>query len=155
MKPNAGIVAVTIAVLIFFCGCASFTNDPSSKTQGLLEPSAAVRFSDIPVPAGFKLTPKDSYSFEATGVRVGVLRYQGKADPDQVVNFYKEQMAMCKWDLLNIIEYGQRVLNFDRETETCIVNVSAKGNAITITVSFGPKSQAPVKAKTAVKDPIK
>ena len=155
MRPNAGIVSVMIAVLIFLCGCASFTNDPSSKAQGSLEPAPVMRFSDIPVPAGFKLITKDSYSFEATGVRVGVLRYQGKADADLVVNFYKEQMAMSKWDLLNIIEYGQRVLNFDRETETCIVNVSAKGSAVTITVSFGPKSQAPVKAGTAVKDPIK
>ncbi len=155
MKPNAGIVSVMIAALLFLCGCASFTNDPSSKAQGLLEPAPIMRFSDIPVPAGFRLIAKDSYSFEATGVRVGVLRYQGKADPDLVVNFYKEQMAMCKWNLLNIIEYGQRVLNFERETETCIVNVSAKGNAVTITVSFGPKSQAPVNTKTTVKDPIK
>ena len=80
------------------------------------------------------------------------MRYQGKASPDTVVNFYKEQMAMYNWNLLNVIEYGERLLNFDRENETCVVNLSGKGNSVTITISLGPKAQnLPRKTKEPIK----
>ena len=148
-----------IFILIFaFCflnfyGCAGLSKkqDSTPKNLGLLEPSSILKFSDVPVPTGFKLLPQKSYSFESSGVRVGVLRYQGKANPDQVVNFYKEQMPMYNWNLLNVIEYGDRLINFDRENETCNVALLPKGNTLTITVSLGPKPQIPKKANKPVK----
>ncbi len=146
-------VLVFILCILSLAGCASSQKrDTFSKEETALEPSAMVKFMDVPVPSGFKLQPLDSYTFESSGVRVAVLRYQGKASPDQVVNFYKTQMAMYNWNLLNVVEYGQRLLNFDREGESCIVNLLPKGNNITITVSLGPKSQ--VYRKTS-KEPVK
>jgi hypothetical protein len=149
-----------IAVLLLFCafallsaGCANISKkDDLSKNPSLLEPSALLKFSDVPVPSGFKLLSQDSYSFETSGMRVGVLKYQGKANPDQVINFYKEQMPMYNWNLLNVIEYGDRMMNFERENETCIIGLFTKGNAVTITVSLGPRPQVvPKKAKQPVK----
>jgi hypothetical protein len=146
-------VVVLILCILSLVGCAAAQKkDTFPKNEAVLEPSAMVKFADVPVPSGFKLLPLDSYTFESSGIRVAVLRYQGKASPDQVVNFYKEQMAMYNWNLLNAVEYGQRLLNFDREGESCIVNLIPKGNNITITVSLGPKSQ--VYRKTS-KEPVK
>jgi len=89
----------------------------------MLEPQSILKFSDVPVPVGLKSLPQQSYSFESSGVRVGVLKYRGKNNPDQIVNFYKEQMPMYNWNLVNIVEYGQRMLNFERENETCIITL--------------------------------
>ena len=102
---------------------------------------------------GLKSLPEQSYSFESSGVRVGVLKYQGKNNPDQIVNFYKEQMAMYNWNLINIVEYGQRLLNFDRENETCIITLQSIGWGYTmLTISLGPKSQSlPRKVKSPLK----
>ena len=95
---------------------------------------------------------KDSYSFESSGMRVGLLRYRGKATLEQVVNFYKEQMPMYNWTLLNITEYGDCMMNFEREAESCIVNIVPKGDKMIINISVGPKSPvSPKKAKQAVK----
>ncbi|MFH1397497.1 MAG: hypothetical protein ABIH27_02975 [Candidatus Omnitrophota bacterium] len=126
-----------------FLGCATTTDDKPgiSKNEAMLEPSALLKFNDIPIPTGFKNLPLDSYSFESAGVRVGLLKYQGKADPAQVVNFYKEQMTMYNWNLLNAVEYGEKILNFDRESESCIITISGKGNNVGITICLGPKSQ--------------
>jgi len=135
-------------------GCASLSgnSDAKSANPGVLEPQAILKFSDIPVPVGLKNLPSQSYSFESSGVRVGVLKYQGKNNPDQVVNFYKEQMAMYNWNLVNIVEYGQRLLNFERENESCIIAIEPKGSSINLTISLGPKSQtAAKKAKSPVK----
>ncbi len=139
-------------ITIAACGCQTFKGTDDIN-PALLEPSLTLRFADIPTPSGFKLLPKSSYSFENAGIRVGMLTYQGKASPDQVVNFYREQMAMQKWNLINIIEYGQRLLNFDRDTETCTVTVTPKGSGSLVTVALGPKSQAPSKKK--LEQPLK
>lgn len=151
MKKILVLVCLCSCVLMFL-GCAALRKEKSLAGLGLLEPQAVSKFTDVPVPAGFKFLTKDSYSFEAAGVRVGVLKYQGKASPDRVINFYKEQMPMYNWNLLNVIEYGDRLLNFDRDRETCIINLLPKGNTITLIISVGPKSQlSPKKAKEPIK----
>lgn len=117
-------------------------SDKGAINSALLEPQANLKVSDAPVPAGFRLIPQESYSFEAAGVRVSLLKYQGRADIDQVVSFYREQMALYNWNLLNVVEYGQRLLNFDRESETCIISLTPKGSSsVMITISIGPKAQ--------------
>ena len=129
-------------------GCTTVSNSR-------LEPQAILKFSDVPIPTGLKPLPQISYSFENAGVRVAVLKYQGRANIDQVINFYKEQMPMFNWNLINIIEYGQRLLNFERENETCIITVQVAGfwnEEVLVTISLGPKSQNLArKAKTPVK----
>jgi len=139
--------------IFILSGCAAISKkDKEMGTTALLEPQAISKFADVPVPAGFALKLTDSYSFENVGVRVCMLKYQGKANIEQVLNFYKEQMPMYKWNLLNIVEYGERLLNFDRESETCIISLLPKGKNILITISIGPKSQAlPKKAGKPIK----
>lgn len=151
-----------ILVFLFLCfsvflvsGCATVSankDKPLSDSANLLEPQVMLKFVDVPVPVGFKFLPQESYSFESTGVRVGLLKYQGKADPDSVVNFYKEQMGIYEWNLVNAIEYGERLLNFERENETCIISLSPKGSSVTVIISLGPKAQTlPKKSEKPVK----
>ena len=147
---------VLLLVFLCFCafalfGCATTSGKDTSKESALLEPQATLKFPDVPIPAGFKAIVEKSYSFETQGVRVGVLRYQGKANPDQIVSFYKEQMPMYNWNLLNIVEYGNRLMNFDRENETCIIDLAAKGNNIIITISLGPRPLVPRKPAKPLK----
>lgn len=129
--------------IFIFSACAANSNssyNPNSSTSASLEPQSVFKFSDIPVPAGLKNLQQSSYSFESSGIRVGVLRYYGKADADRVISFYKEQMPMHNWNLVNIIEYGQRLINFERENESCIITLEPKGKNVILTVSLGPKS---------------
>lgn len=143
MRKKGFFVFMVLAAFAFlFLGCAMFSQQDKSMSSNpsSLEPQPMNKFSDVPVPSGFKSLPTQSYSFESLGVRVGVLRFQGKGDPDQIENFYKEQMVMYNWNLLNVVEYGDRLLNFDRDNETCVITLLTKGKTVTITVSLGPKS---------------
>jgi hypothetical protein len=127
----------TVVFLLTFTGCASM---PASNPDRILEPSAMLRFSDIPIPAGFNLIAQQSFSFENDGMRVALLKYKGRGTPDQVMSFYKQQMALSRWNLLNVSEFGQRMLNFEREGETCIITVQSQFSGTLITLSLGPKS---------------
>lgn len=143
MKYKA-IFFVFLVLLLAGCNTMQTKEERQLKRSGtsLLEPAVMQKFQDVPVPAKFKFMEQDSYTFENSGLRVGVLKYRGKADPAQVVNFYKEQMPMYNWNMLNVVEYGQRLLNFDRENETCIISITAKGSSVEIIASVGPRSQA-------------
>lgn len=144
--------AVYCLLIAMLSGCSTFSGNKGPTNPAVLEPQAILKFSDVPVPVGLKNLPAQSYSFESSGVRVGVLKYQGKNNPDQIVNFYKEQMPMYNWNLVNIVEYGQRLLNFERENESCIITLEPRGSSVTLTISLGPKSQSAAK-KT--KSPVK
>lgn len=136
--------------VLFFFGCAGLTKkDTGTKTASLIEPQMVTKLSDVPIPVGFKLIPESSYFFETSGVRIGLLKYEGKNDPERVVNFYKEQMPLYNWRLLNLVEYGERLMNFDREEESCIISLLPKGKKIMLTISVGPKAQ--LATKKAVK----
>ncbi len=135
-------LAFLCSCALMLCSCTTTTSkDTKLTTPKALEPQAILKFNDIPIPSGFKAVPLDSYSFENAGMRVAVLKYKGKANPDQVVSFYKEQMPMYGWNLLNIVEYGERLLNFERESETCIIRLVPKGQGTEIVISVGPKAQ--------------
>jgi len=148
--PMRPVFILLILCSIALSGCVSAPKKGTTlQTGNFLEPQASFRFSDVPVPTKFKLVPEASYSFEASGMRVGLLKYEGKVDINQVVNFYREQMPMYNWRLLNVIEYGERLMNFDRDQETCIITLMPKGSNVVMTITLGPKSQ------TSSKKPIK
>lgn len=154
MRVGKGIFVMGICLLatsLFLAGCATTeTGDLRSSGSGALKTQAILKFTDVPVPVGLKSLPLESYSFESSGVRVGVLKYKGKADPDQVISFYKDQMPMYNWTLVNIIEYGQRLMNFEREGESCIISMQPKGSSVILTISLGPKSQVALKKSKQV-----
>ncbi|PIP18619.1 MAG: hypothetical protein COT38_00270 [Candidatus Omnitrophica bacterium CG08_land_8_20_14_0_20_41_16] len=145
--------ACYLLTTVFLTGCAMFeTKGGETTASDPLQSQALLRFSDIPIPLNFKLLPQESYSFESSGIRVALLRYQGKASLDRLNSFYKEQMPMFNWSLLNIIEYGDCMLNFEREGESCIININPKGSLAVVSISLGPKSQVlPKKSKQIVK----
>jgi len=138
MKLSKSILILFIFIS-FLSGCGSMRQPRTLKPQHL-EPSETLRFSDVPFPAGFKILRDKSFILESGGVRAGVLRYTGRANVEDVIRFYKEQMAVYNWALLNIIEYGEQILNFERENESCIVTLTTKGGRIDISVSLAPKS---------------
>ncbi|MFH0856137.1 MAG: hypothetical protein V1869_06515 [Candidatus Omnitrophota bacterium] len=151
MNKGVLIIATVCFSLTGMLGCASLS-DKNASSQTLQAQQSSLKFSDLPIPAGFRILEKDSYSFESSGMRVGLLRYRGKATIDQVVSFYKEQMPMYNWALLNITEYGECIMNFEREQESCIINIIPNGSSSVISIAMGPKSQAiSKKAKKPVK----
>ena len=139
-------LSLILIVFVFgLSGCVSVQKGPISLQS--LEPSAALRFSDIPVPSGFKILPKESFILESGGVRAGILKYTGKADAQSVVLFYRNQMPVYNWALLNVLEYGDRMLNFERENESCVITIKSVGVRVELTLSLAPKSPMPVSHK--------
>jgi len=137
------LVAVLITTLLF-SGCAGMGAKRSDKgdSSQALDVSMALKFEDVPIPAGFKAVPKESFAFENELLRVGILKYSGRPRADNVVNFYKDQMPLYNWRFLNMLEYGERILNFDRDDQTCIIVVEPGKLNTRITITVAPKGGA-------------
>jgi hypothetical protein len=141
MRPVSLFLILLFALSLGICGCVTVQQQPFEVKS--LEPSAALRFSDIPVPSGFKILPKESFILESGGVRAGILKYTGKADAQSVVLFYRNQMPIYNWALLNVLEYGDHMLNFERENESCVITIKPAGGRAELVVSLAPKSPLP------------
>ena len=137
------IVCSVFLGLSILAGCAAVQDNTYSSTinPDIPEPSLKLKFDDVPVPSGFKLLPSYSYSFQSGSIRAGVLVYKGMPDADRVVAFYREQMPINGWTTLSIVEYGKRLLAFDRTNETCVINVEPRSFSTRITITVSPKQQ--------------
>ena len=127
-------------------GCIT-TSGRSSKITNMskgLEVSALLKFDDIPVPNGFNFMAVDSFAFQTKNVRVGLLKYEGRANPDEVVQFYKEQMPLYNWKTVNIIEYERRILNFEKDGQSAVITIDGKGNKSSLVIAVSPRSDAGV-----------
>ncbi|MDP8233563.1 MAG: hypothetical protein P9M06_02010 [Candidatus Saelkia tenebricola] len=137
------LVCVLIATFIL-SGCAT-TSRRGSTVAGVsneLEVSALLKFDDIPVPNGFNFIAVDSFAFQTQDIRVGLLKYEGKANPDEVVQFYKEQMPLYNWKTINLIEYERRILNFEKDGQSAVITIDAKGGKSALVIAVSPRSDA-------------
>lgn len=137
---------VIFLLMIFFGGCAGGAQTRSDEdfyeAGPKLEASNQWRFDDIPVPAGFSMHRKDSFVFENNQTRMGAMNYIGKAKIGSLIEFYKHNMALNDWELMNSVEFGKAILNFEKNGENCIITLEKIGLRKTfITLSLSPLSE--------------
>ncbi len=146
-------VIIYIMVVSFFSisltGCAAFQKKASTEgpyvTPESMGVSSSLKFDDVPIPAGFKIVDSDSFTFQNRDLRIGLLRYTGRVSGDQTVSFYKENMPMYNWSLINIVEYGRRIMNFERAGQSCIITAEPSSFYTILTIAVAPRATAPMK----------
>ncbi len=141
------IFLLLFASIIYLSSCASMSKQSSSTPgQGAQEveknlPVASVlRFDDLPVPSGFKIIPDGSVAFQNDASRFAFLKYRGIGSPDQMLLFFKEQMPLYNWQLINLIEYGAKVMNFEKAGENCTITIEGSASKSVVMVSLTPKA---------------
>lgn len=157
LKKIFASTAIIVSIL-FVAGCVSTTSSGhSSSSNDNTRPyglgiSAEMQFIDLPVPMGFKNVREDSFIFQNDATRVGIIRYHGRAYASDVIEFYKTQMPLFNWGLINVVEYGRVVMNFEKETETCIITIEPQTTKTVITVAIAPKSKPAINTATETKE---
>ena len=134
--------------LVLIAGCVTLPKNGSTvdaeKNKVSLSVAPSLKFEDLPIPSRFKLLDKESFAFQNDKSRVALLKYYGGQNAEQVLAFYKEQMALFNWALVNIIEYDKKVLNYENSEESCIITIQPQGGKSMVTVALSPKSR-PIK----------
>ena len=146
-----------LLLILPLAGCATTNGEVSDLTAmeeeetfsrpGLSPTAGKVRFADIAVPSGFKIISDRSFTFQTEGVRVALLKYAGRANTQALLEFYKEQMPLYNWELLNLVEYDRIILNFERGKQSCIVTIEPRGIKKVVTISLAPKGNTGIAAE--------
>ncbi len=97
-----------ILLLSFIVSC-SFNNSSVESSTSISQPSqqqiANLTFEDLPVPTSMILDRENSFVYETSNYRTGVLYYTGNMSPIELSNFYKSQMSKYNWTLVSSIDY--------------------------------------------------
>ena len=143
---HTGVILIILCSILFISGCANMPmrrSESDSEINGApmgLAVASRLKFDDVPVPNGFRIIREDSFIFQDSSVRIGLIKYAGRPNVEDLVNFYKDQMPLYNWNLINIVEYGRAVINFEREDQTCIVTVEPYTTKTVLTIAIAPRS---------------
>jgi hypothetical protein len=132
-----------VFLIILLAGCATWPRGEArlEGEEAVLNIAPILRFEDIPVPVGFKIIRDRSFTFQNDFTRVGLLRYTGRIPIDKVVAFYKEQMPIYNWNLANLVEYGKKILNFEKGNQSCIITIEPLVTTTFLTIALSPKGK--------------
>lgn len=136
---------VAICAILAINGCASMQprgegESGNLRVQNSLNVAGTLRFEDVPTPALFSNLRDQSFVFQDGATRVGFMRYSGRPNADQVISFFKTQMPLYNWDIINIVEYGNITMSFVKSSESCMITVTPLATKTIISIVVSPRT---------------
>lgn len=138
------LAAISCICLLGLASCETMkagTAPGTSETGGEKESTAHYRFSDVPVPASFKLDREKSFVYEtgSSAVKIGRLFYTGMSRVDDLVAFYQGEMVNNGWSLVRIIEQSNTIMLYEKKGWVCTVYITGGTFRSTIEIQLGPR----------------
>lgn len=133
-------ISALLILVALLAGCATSSDRYRAEDMTSLEVAAVLKFSDLPIPNGFNLLANESFAFQNNELRIALLKYTGKGSAENIASFFKEQMPLYSWEIINIVEYGNNVLNFQRRDEICTITVTPQGSRSQLVISVAPRA---------------
>jgi len=125
-----------IKVLIVMClvgmlaACNSMKNtnsttDPSSSPQtNYQEPDYYLDFDDIRIPKEIDYKPKESYKLDNAKFRASIMRFTGRVEVTELIQYFLNNMAQDNWTLVSNNKASEiNVLNFEKYNKSCVIQV--------------------------------
>ena len=130
-------VLITVGACLLAGSCAGFRSEGQGGEPRLLETAGQLRFMDLPIPRGFKFLSSRSCDYERGFLRLCSRLYEGRASAPQVGDFFRSQMPVSNWKLVSEhFDLGERVMNFSKANETCVIRIAARGSKTRLRVSI-------------------
>lgn len=122
------VAALALTALLAFAGCADtgggYVATGPVAGRGDVNLERDVQFADIPGPQEYRLVPQDSYTFQGSTFRTGMLVYEGPVEWSAALDFYRAQMPRFGWTPEQVERgFSVRVLPFTKGQERAIVTV--------------------------------
>jgi hypothetical protein len=91
----------------------------------------------VPIPNAMKKAQGNSIEISLPGFGGGQASFQGKMDPDKVIDFYKKEMADRGWTPnLSLVSRGG-MLAYTKEGKSVLVTVGKSEATTTLTITVG------------------
>ncbi len=142
-----------ICLAIGMSGCAAI-DFPKASTKPASESSTEMggdttttrritmieEFGDIPVPSELRRNEDQSFVYEAPGVVIGVVIYEGRYKGRSIAQFFRNEMPNNGWRFLNAFSDARYVISFLKENRSCQISVEEGTFGTRVVIKVGPTS---------------
>ena len=138
------IFVLFVIALAGLTGCAGTPKKAGEPTTPETEPPppfVALQFPSIPIPKGTELDRDKTFIYESGSgeVKVGRLVFSVWNKPQEVVDYFREEMSKNGWKLLRTIEHTETILLYERKGEVATVMIDSSLGKTYIEIQIGPK----------------
>ncbi len=147
-----GSLAFLVALFLFaqwaLFGCAS----SSKKEGGTASSETALRasfsgFQDVVIPSDIAVDKKKSQVYSAGKVKVGLLTFTGRVDPDSLSDFFQNNLPRSGWKLMTTLKDRDHTLIFLRDDRVCLITIGETWFTTVCEVRVGLVERAPEAGK--------
>ncbi|MDX8378326.1 MAG: hypothetical protein R8L53_09930 [Mariprofundales bacterium] len=94
-------------------------------------------FGDIPAPIKFKRDDSRTFVYEAPGVVIGVVTYEGYSSVSEMSDFFKQRMPEKGWRFMNAFVDENADLFFVKDNRSCQISIRSRTLATQVIVKVG------------------
>lgn len=142
---------LAVAFLLCFASvlfaCATTQKEGKAPSQELKPLAATYDFDDVRIPSEMKMDKKNSFIYSTSRVKVGLLAFTGRVEPDSLAAFFQNNMPRDGWRPISTLKFRQAMLVFLKEDRACVITIRENMINTSLDVWVGPIEQAasPVK----------
>ncbi|QGY39511.1 hypothetical protein GM415_05045 [Pseudodesulfovibrio cashew] len=121
---------LVVMVLLSLCfGCNAMNSSSSSTTEparqaNYSEPDYYLDFDDIMIPKEIDYDADDSYKLDNAKFRAAIMRFKGRVEVMELVQYFLNNMAKDNWTLIsNNKASAIHVLTFEKFNKSCVIQI--------------------------------
>ena len=116
---------------------ADTSTDASGKA--VVQPVRVIEeFGDIPIPPRLKRNDEQSFVYEAPGVVIGVVIYEGFFKGRSIAQFFRNEMPNYGWRFLNAFSDRRYVLSYLKDNRSCQISIEEGTFGTRVVIKVGP-----------------
>ena len=142
-----------LVILFLFAGWALTGCASTPPKQGGTAPSeTALRasfsgFEDVVIPSDISVNKKKSQVYSAGKVKVGLLTFEGRVEPESLADFFQNNLPRSGWKLMTTLKDRDHTLIFLRDDRVCLITIGETWFTTVCEVRVGLVEKAPEAGK--------
>ncbi len=133
------LLLLILAFCLVACSHAPWSNENTASSPGTVSSTPNTKagensstsgplpryydFEDIPVPYELNIDKDESFIYQTSNFKAGVLVLSGRVDPSSVVSFFSVTLPRENWKLLGGFRYHRSIMVFEKGNRICLINV--------------------------------
>lgn len=91
-------------------------------------------FDDILIPKEIDFQSDESYTMDNKKFRVGIMRFTGRVEIQDLIQFFMNNMAKDNWERTTAVKGKMSILSFEKFNKSCVIQIDDSFTRATVTI---------------------
>jgi len=147
MLRKLGIIFLLFLLAGILPACAMIKKEGSTSASGQKSRASYYDFADILIPSELTIDKKHSFVYSTSRLKVGILTFKGRVEPDSLAVFFQNNMPRDGWRVISTLKYRETMIVFLKEDLACVITIKENIFTTFLEVRVGPIEQASSQVK--------